>query len=108
MADQPANETLNHLASRAYRGLLQYAVECWPWTDASTAAEQQAIEQLAARQQSFVGRLVNLLSERGEAIDLGNFPDYSELHYVSVDFLVQKLIADEQGLVAELESALGT
>ncbi|MBI3861820.1 MAG: hypothetical protein HY290_07980 [Planctomycetia bacterium] len=108
MADQPANELLNRLAGRAYRSLLQYAVECWPWTDASTAAEQQAIEQLAARQQSFVGRLVDLLAERGQTIDLGNFPDNSELHYVSVDYLVQKLIADEQNLVADLESAQGT
>lgn len=107
MADQNANDILNNLVARVYRSLLQYAVECWPWTDASNAAEQQAIEQMASRQQSFVGRLVDLLNDRGENVDLGNFPDNSELHYVSVDFLLGKLIADEQSVVAGLEAAHG-
>jgi hypothetical protein len=107
MANQTVNERLNSLVSRVYRSLLQYSVECWPWADASTAAEQQVVEQIAARQQIFVGRLVDLLNERGEFVDFGNFPDNSELHYVSLDFLLRKLIADEQGLVDDLEAAHG-
>ncbi|HEY3963049.1 MAG TPA: hypothetical protein VGM05_00715 [Planctomycetaceae bacterium] len=112
MPEKTENEILNHLVARAYRSLLQYAVECWPWTTltesiGSAAPEQQAVEQIAARQQAFVGRLVELLIDRGETVDFGNFPDNSELHYVSLDFLLGKLIADEQNLVAELEAAQG-
>jgi hypothetical protein len=112
MAEQTANDILNHLVGRVYRSLLQYSVECSPWSAlsesvGSAAPEEQIVEQIAARQQSFVGRLVELLTNRGETVDLGNFPDNSALHYVSLDFLLGKLIADEQQIVAELEAAQG-
>jgi hypothetical protein len=112
MAEQTANEILNHLVGCVYRSLVQYSLECWPWTTltetaGAVAPEQQAVEQIATRQQECVGRVVDLLTSRGENVDLGNFPDNSELHYVSLDFLVGKLIADEQRLVHELETAQG-
>jgi hypothetical protein len=110
MADQTPNDVLNRLLARLYRSLLQYTVECWPWTTSTESAdgkspEEKTVEQMAARQLAFVGRLVNLLQERGEVADFGNYPDNSELHYVSLDYLLGKLIADEQKLVNELEAA---
>jgi len=110
MAGQNNTDVLNRLVERVYRCLLQYTVECWPWTPSAESAdgkspEQKAIEQMAARQQEFVGRLVELLSQRGQVADFGNYPDNSELHYVSLDYLVGKLIADEERLVTALESA---
>jgi hypothetical protein len=110
MAGQNNTDVLNRLVERMYRCLLQYTVECWPWTTSSESPdgkspEQKAIEQMAARQQEFVGRLVELVSQRGQVADFGNYPDNSELHYVSLDYLVGKLITDEERLVADLESA---
>src|SRR5258707_2909167 len=110
MADENHSDLLNRLLVRAYRGLLQYAVDCWPWSAAADAngvepPEQRAIEKMAARQRQFIARLVNLLSKRRAAVDFGAYPDYSELHYVSLDYLIGKLVADEQRLVAELEAA---
>src|SRR5262249_7438581 len=57
------------------------------------------------RQQEFVGRLVALLQQRGQYVDFGTYPDNSELHYVSLAYLLGKLIADEEKLVAVLEQA---
>lgn len=110
MADQNHSELLNHLLRRIYRGLLQYSVECWPWTQASESpdgksGEQKAVEQMAASQQQLVARLVDLLVERGATVDLGNYPDYSEMHYVSLDYLLGKLIDGQVRLIAELEAA---
>jgi hypothetical protein len=112
MTDHTDNETLNRLIPRLYRSLLQYTVECWPWTPSAESPdgkslEQQAIEQMAARQQQFVARLVDLLSRRGVVVDFDNYPDLSELHYVALDFLLGRLIADEQRLVSELEAVRG-
>ena len=112
MMNQSSDDILNRLVPRVYRSLLQYTVECWPWTPSAESAdgispEQKAIEQMASRQQEFVGRLVDLLSRRGVVVDFDNYPDYSELHYVALDFLLGRLIADEQRLVAELETARG-
>jgi hypothetical protein len=110
MAGQNNTDVLNRLVARVYRCLLQYTVECWPWTPSAESPdgkspEQKAIEQMAVRQQEFVGRLVELLSQRGQVADFGNYPDNSGLHYVSLNYLVGKLLADEERLVAELESA---
>jgi len=110
MADQNDSDVLNRVLVRVYRGLLQYAVDCWPWTAASEfqqngSTEQKALEQMAARQRSFIARLVDLLSRRGQIVDFGSYPDNSELHYVALDYLLRKLVADEERLVVELESA---
>jgi hypothetical protein len=112
MTDEAGTDILNRLVPRVYRSLLQYTVECWPWTPSAESPdgkspEQKAIEQMAARQQEFVARLVDLLSRRGVVVDFDNYPDYSELHYVALDYLLGKLIADEQRLVSELEAARG-
>ena len=110
MAEQNPNDILNRVVARVYRCLLQYAMECWPWTTATETPgveppEQKAVEQMAARQRDFLGRLADLLTRRGAVVDLGNFPDFSEMHYVSLDYLLRKLIADEQKLISELEAA---
>jgi hypothetical protein len=111
MTDSNSSDVLNHVLARLYRSLMQYAVDCWPWstatdTEAAEVPEQKIIEQMTLRQQEFVSRLTDLIMRRGGVVDFGSFPDNSELHYVSLDYLLGKLIADEQDLVAELKTAL--
>ncbi len=113
MADSNASDVLNGVLGRLNRSLMQYAVDCWPWSQATDTAaletpEQKSIEQMTLRQQQFVADLVDLIMQRGGAVDLGTFDDHSELHYVALDYLLGKLIADEQELVAELQSALSS
>lgn len=103
MPDAASNSLLNDLLVRLYRSLLQYTIECWPWTDAGQSAEQHAIEELAAKQREQVSRLVDVLDHRGQPIDYGNYPDWSFLHYVSLDYLLGKLIEDQTGLLAEVK-----
>jgi hypothetical protein len=111
MPDLNSSDVLNRVLARVYRSLMQYAVDCWPWsrstdTVGSESPEQQAIEKMTLQQQEFVARLADLIMRRGDVVDFGSYPDNSELHYVSVDYLLGKLIADEQDLVAELQSAI--
>ena len=111
MADQNQNDVLNRIVARVYRCLLQYTMECWPWTTATETPgreppEQKTVEQMAARQRDFIARLVDVLTQRGASVDFGNYPDFSEMHYVSLDYLLGKLMADEQKLVSELEAAI--
>jgi len=111
MADQTVNEILNQIVGCVYRSLLQYSIECSTWTTLTESAgamtpEQQAVEQMAARQQEFVGRLADLLTERGAIVNYDNYPDNSQLHYVSLDYLVGQIIEDEQYVVAQLEAGL--
>jgi hypothetical protein len=110
MTDSNSSDVLNSVLARLYRSLMQYAVDCWPWstatdTEAAELPEQKVIEQMTLRQQEFVARLADLVMHCGGAVDLGTFPDNSELHYVSIDYLLGKLIADEQELVIEIQTA---
>lgn len=107
MAEQNHSDVLNGLLVRLYRSLLQYGVECCSaWTSDAEAHEQQALEEMAARQRESVARLVDLLTSRGLVVDFDNYPDYSELHYVSLKFLLGKLIAEQQQVIAALEAGL--
>lgn len=104
MPDNASNELLNDLMARAYRSLLQYAGECWPWASSDEAAEEQAVREMAAEQKSYVAGIVELLQSRDWSIFLGNYPDFTALHYVSLDFLLGRLISDEEELLAEIEA----
>lgn len=106
-----SSDVLNRVLARVYRSLLQYAVDCWPWSTATDTlavepAEQKSIESMVKGQQESVTRLADLITQRGDVADFGSFPDNSEMHYVSLDYLLGKLIADEQDLVADLQGAL--
>lgn len=103
MPDQSSNSALNDLLILVYRSLLQYTMECWPWSDDGETGEQQAIDALAGEQKALVERLAELLDHRGVMVDLGTYPDWSELHYVSLDSLLARLIQDEEAMLAAIE-----
>lgn len=107
MPEQNHSDVLNGLLVRLYRSLLQYGVECCSaWTSDAAAHEQQALEEMAMRQRESVGRLVDLLTSRGLVVDFDNYPDYSELHYVSLKFLLGKLVENQQQVIAALEAGV--
>jgi len=99
------DETLNSILIQVYRSLLQYAGECWPWAAAGDTAVDQAVRTIAEEELTLAGRIFAHLDARGWPIDLGGYPDNSSLHYVSLTFLLQRLVADHQRLVTELNTA---
>jgi hypothetical protein len=109
MSDSVANEQLNHVLIRLLRNLSQYAVESWVWSSESQAAERSVVGRIVAEQQRSVGRLADLLATRACNIEFGTYPtEYTDLHYVSLDFLRDQLIADQTGLIGELEQCQRT
>ncbi len=101
------NTCLNEVLIHILRGLLQYAGECWPWSSAEHAEEYPTIARLVAEQQEQVHEISDLLNERGVFIEFGTYPtEYTDLHYVSLDYLLDELIKEQQELVADLEQAL--
>ncbi|HTI50478.1 MAG TPA: hypothetical protein VL475_05985 [Planctomycetaceae bacterium] len=103
MPDAQPNRTLNEILIQAYRSLLQYTIESWPWTDADGSAEQQAIDEMASEQKAAVAEIAELLDRRQITVDFGTYPDWSELHFVSLDYFLKKLIDDESQLIAAIE-----
>lgn len=101
------NARLNDVLIRIHRCLLQYAGECWPWSAVEHAAEQAAILEMVAEQRDEVHDLVQILQQRGWHVEFGTYPtDYTDLHYISLDYLLDQLITEHKQLTQDVENAI--
>lgn len=100
------NEVLNQVLVVMGRSLLQYSADAWPWTGSHSSASRTAVEALMAEQKTRVGQLADLLDNRGWTIDFGVFPDFTDLHFLSLDFVLPHLVENERRVVNEIEAAL--
>jgi hypothetical protein len=100
-------QTLNNLLNRLNCSLLQYIGESWPWTSHGDSSREEIFMALVRRQHFGAERLAELLVERRAVIEIGNYPwDGSSLHYVTLDFVKPKLLADEQSILQQLNQAV--
>lgn len=107
MAEITHNAKLNELVVDLGRSLLQYAAESGTWSRSHAAASD--ILALAVRQQRSVAQLADLLIDRGATVDFGGFPtDYTDLHFMSLDYFLPRLQESEDALVSELDEAVHT
>lgn len=108
MSNETLYSTLNDLLIHLGRSLLQYVGECWPWTDADAQQERATIDEMVQKQKRQTAQLVNYLQDAEWLIDHGTYPtEYTDLHYVALDFLLQQLIQNQLALVADAKHVLG-
>ena len=100
-----AEPILNDVLIALHRSLLAYMVDAWPWTDDHSAVAKDLIENEAASQAETVSGLTELLKERGFAVAFGTYPDFSNLNYVSLDYLLKRVVKNQEGVVAACRSA---
>lgn len=107
MAAITHNAKLNELLVDLARSLLQYAHEGGLWSKSSGLSSDFA--RLASRQRESVRQLAELLSRRGWTVDFGAYPtDYTDLHFLSFEYFLPRLLASQAALVAELDEAAHT
>lgn len=107
MAAIAHNAKLNELVVDLGRSLLQYTAESSPWAKSGALADE--VHRLASRQRESVGRLVELLTQRGCIVDFGVYPtDYGDLHFLGCNYFLPKLRESQDALVAELDEAVHT
>jgi len=107
MATEAHNAELNQLVIDLGRSLLQYVSEAWPWISAGEAETRSELDKLIDRQSNAVGRITALLAERGWPIEFGSYPtEYTDLHYVSLEFLLGQLVQNADELVDEIEDVI--
>ena len=103
-----ANEfdnALNTLAALLARSLLQYLDDARPWS-----AHHEMLDTLATmaqQQRSCFFAVLALLNERRVLPDLGNFPaEFPSLHFLSLDYLIDRLVINQLAVVAAVDSVL--
>ena len=98
---------LNQLLVDLGRSLLQYAGESSLWSQCSTRGGK--LLEIADKQQRHVARIAELLMDRGWPIDFGTYPtEYTDLHFVSLDYLLPQVLNEQRLLVTELDEAVHT
>ncbi len=109
MAHVQHNAKLNQLLIDVGRSLLQYVGHCSSWSSRSDAALEQEFPKLVAVQQQHVAQLSGLLTERRWTIDFGGFPaTFTDLHFLSLKYLLKLIIVNEKAVLVELEEASHT
>ncbi|MCA9071697.1 MAG: hypothetical protein KDA84_22375, partial [Planctomycetaceae bacterium] len=84
-----------------------YVGECWPWTNVDEQKERTAIEEMVQKQKKQTAELVNYLQDAEWLIDHGTYPtEYTDLHYVALDFLLAQLIQNQVALVDDAKKVL--
>ncbi len=101
-------QQVNQLFVLLHRSLLQYVGECWPWTaevgrDVQTAA---TVKQLIAKQQHDESLLSEPLTASGWPLDFGGYPTaYTDLQYLSLNYLLKQVVKSQTEIVAALDAA---
>lgn len=112
MTSQSPNQVLNRLVIDLGRSLLQYLAEASPWTPENDDAALERLNELIARQQLVVDRIVELLTDRHHLVEFGTYPtEYTDLQFLSLDFLLKQTLrnarADAELIATSREKLAG-
>ena len=102
-------EILNRVLRELSSCFLQYAGDCWPW--ASNGADgnklQAVVQQCVERQRQSIERIAEYLAARQSRVEYGHFStDFTDLHYVSLQFLLKQLVTSQAKLVESLDRSV--
>jgi hypothetical protein len=88
--------------------LFQYVGENSPWTATDERqSAQKKLRELIESQRRQIARLADLISEQTSYFDQGSYPtEYTDLQYLSLSYLLGKIVADQQGVSKDLDRAL--
>lgn len=95
-------ESLQDLLRRESRSLLQYASESFPWSKPKARAAGDAVCAMAQAQTDVVARLARWLAKQRVTVAFpGAYPmHFTTGNFVALQYLLPRLIVDEQRLVA--------
>jgi len=103
MNDRRHNELLNALLKSLGRSLLQYTAEAWPWMHNGEQKLRSEVDALADRQSQAAAAIADFMAKRNWPIDFGIYPvDYTDLNYVSLDYLLGEIARNADELLAEI------
>ncbi len=101
--DQSIAALLNALGP----SLLQYLDEAGAWTDLEHAQAQTMLDGLAASQRKSFDEIASLVTHRHVLPELETYPSmFGSLHYLALNFLMTRLIANQIAVIAAADAAL--
>jgi hypothetical protein len=97
---------LPNLVRRESRSLLQYIRESYPWSQTKDAQTRAKVIAAAESEGEMLSQLGRLLQKRHIPMPgLGAYPtSFTSMNYVSLSFLIPRLIAAQRQSLADLEN----
>ncbi|HLQ45180.1 MAG TPA: hypothetical protein VK137_10655 [Planctomycetaceae bacterium] len=102
-------EILNRVLRDLSSCFVQYVGDCWPWTSIGSDGDklQAVVRQCVARQRQSIERIAEHLASRQSRVEYGRFStDFTNMHYVSLQFLVKQLVAAQTRLAESLDRTI--
>jgi rubrerythrin len=108
VSDARTNTRLQEIVRRESRALLQYVGDSFPWSTAGQRGIFAQIQQFIEDESQGIGRIRRLLERRRvTAPFVGSYPSaFTSCNFVSLTYLLPKLVADEKQGIAALEQNL--
>jgi hypothetical protein len=102
--DPHAAAIIREIVRRESRSLLAYVRDSFPWTDHDDRTDLGQLQKMIEEERQALERLADILNRHHVSPTyLGGFPSqFTTINYVSLDFLVPQLIAEEQNSIASL------
>ena len=94
------SQLLSQLLVYQYRSLPMFLTEAVPWTHRGDENATRVLLDIVEGQRDLSNRIAGELQQRGCPIDTGEYPmEFLDLHFLSLDFLLQRLIENQQNEV---------
>ena len=92
-----SSQRLMQLLLHHYRSLPIFLTEAVPWTHRGDEQATSVLLDIVAGQRDLSNRIAAELEQRGWPLDMGEYPmDFLDLHFLSLDFLLQRLVENQQ------------
>ena len=102
---------LERLFQQECRSLAQYIGETWPWVEGADRPAQDLLGSILADERRWAGQLSEIIIARGGQPFMGSYPDsfiHSNLHFVGMNYLMQRLGDYLEPVIARLRADLKT
>lgn len=101
---QRSSERLRDVLGLLGGSLLQYSRHCSPWVPHHAEPILAALMELVERQNESIHELARSLETNVVDFAARSSDDFTDMHYVSLDFLLERIIADLSRRVARLKA----
>jgi rubrerythrin len=108
MNDKPTFAMIESIFRRESRSLLQYIRDSFPWTPKGEQDVLAQVHQMADEQRAEAATLAQFLARKRHTVPYsGSYPtSFTTINYAALDYVLPRLVADEQRGVAQLEKDL--
>lgn len=97
-------ELLNELLQIEYRSFPMYLTDASPWTHRGDESATETLHNIVADQKMMAQRIGEFILDAGGRIETGEYPmEFTDTHFLSLDFLLKELLRYQRQDVAAVE-----